>query len=340
LKIVPLEQEIDTAWDYLNERSLQVGHIFPLNSKLAAEYFPTDKSYLILQGKRAVAMLAYYSGTHKHTPTARFRVVADSKTGLKECSKTIEKTAIAEEKRVVQSAVFGYQKDRLQDFEALGYRIGASLPEAVSLNGVRFHYHIIYKDLTNQYRFEVKRPYATIGLYPQVEVKKAETPKLKVRGYQPEDRPYLDKYASHPMIIRGIGSGLFEGLYPLIHGRYQERIDAGMIYPLVCEDETTKEPVGTLALSKHTADVMQHCMGLGMYVKPEYQGVGVGTMLMDGMKLLSKRLHLASVWLTVFEGNTPAERLYRKTGFTECGKIPGWLQEGYVNEVFMTLKLT
>lgn len=76
-----------------------------------------------------------------------------------------------------------------------------------------------------------------------------------------------------------------------------------------------------------------------MYVKPEYQGIGVGTLLMENMKTLAKRLHLARVWLSVFEGNTPAHQLNRKAGFVECGKIPGWLQEGYVNEVFMTLKL-
>jgi hypothetical protein len=43
--------------------------------------------------------------------------------------------------------------------------------------------------------------------------------------------------------------------------------------------------------------------------------------------------------LSVFEGNTPAEQLYKSSGFVECGKVPGWLQEGYVSEVFMTLKL-
>ena len=62
-------------------------------------------------------------------------------------------------------------------------------------------------------------------------------------------------------------------------------------------------------------------------------------MLMENMKTLAKRLHLARVWLSVFEGNTPAEHLYKKMGFVECGKVPGWLQEGYVSEVFMTLKL-
>jgi ribosomal protein S18 acetylase RimI-like enzyme len=43
--------------------------------------------------------------------------------------------------------------------------------------------------------------------------------------------------------------------------------------------------------------------------------------------------------LSVFEGNSPAQALYRKAGFEEYGRLPGWLQEGYVDEIFMTLKL-
>ena len=60
---------------------------------------------------------------------------------------------------------------------------------------------------------------------------------------------------------------------------------------------------------------------------------------MDAMKTLARRLNLSKVLLTVFEGNLLAERLYRKAGFIECGKIPGWLQEGYVNEKYMVLNL-
>ena len=39
-------------------------------------------------------------------------------------------------------------------------------------------------------------------------------------------------------------------------------------------------------------------------------------------------MHLARVWLSVFKGNIPAERLYRRSGFEESGSMPGYLQEG------------
>jgi RimJ/RimL family protein N-acetyltransferase len=339
LKIVPLEQELELARDYLNERCLQVGHVLPLDEKLAGEYFPVGRSYLVLQGRRPMALFSYRPGVHKAVALARFRVVADSKIGLKKVVETVERTAMAQERFIVRTTVFGYAKERLRVIRSLGFRIGASLPEAVSLDGNRFDYHFVYKDLTSRYRFAVKRSYAKPGLYPSVEVMKAKSPRLKVRGYRPEDRSALDRFASHPMVFRGIGSGLFDSLYPWVGGSYQQMVNSGRVYPLVCEDETTREPVGILDLFRQSQDVMQHCMGLGMYVKPEYQGIGVGTMLIKNMKILAKRLNLSRVWLSAFEGNTQAERLYKKMGFVDCGRVPGWLQEGYVSEVFMTLKL-
>jgi len=339
LKLVPLEQEFEVAREFVNERCLQVGHVLPLNEKLLGGYFPADKSYVLFQGRRPVALFSYYPGVQKAVAIARFRVVTDSNVGLKEALKMIETTALAQERFIVRTTVFGYAKDRIAALRKSGYRVGVSLPDTVSLHGRRFDYHFFYKDLTGQYRFTAKRSYARPGLYPSMEVAKAKTPRLKVRGYRQEDRVGLDKFASHPMVIRGLASGVFEGLYPWIPGTYQQMVDSGRVYPLVCEDEATGEPVGVIDLFKHSQDVMQHNMLLGMFVKPDYQGIGVGTILIENVKTLARRLNLASVWLSVFEGNIPAERLYRKAGFVECGKVPGWLQEGYINEIFMTIKL-
>ena len=128
-------------------------------------------------------------------------------------------------------------------------------------------------------------------------------------------------------------------MYPWVPGYYDRMVESGRILPIVCEDGATGEPVGLLDLFRSPFEVMQHSTGLGMFVRAEYQGIGVGTMLMKAMKTLARRLHLARVWLSVFEGNVPAQRLYQRAGFEECGKVPGWLQEGYINEIFMILKL-
>lgn len=328
MRVTPLDQDVNAGREYLNERNLQVGHVLPLSESLFKEYFPATSSFLVYKGRALDGLFAYRPGRDRAVPQAGFTIVTDSVSGLKEAIERIEDTALAEEKLVVRTRVFGYDRKRLQALKALGYKVGASVPGAVSLDGKRFDLHFLYKELDDRYRFRVRRSYALPGLYPILDVEKAKSPKLTVRGYRREDRPLLDKAATHLNVIRGIAAGLFQGSIPWTPGTYQEWVDKREVFPLVCEDESSREPVGLLDLFKTREEVMQHVMVLGMYVRAEYQGLGVGTLLMDSMKTLARRLNLSRVMLTVLEGNTPAEKLYRKAGFVECGRIPGWLQEG------------
>ncbi|HEV2119672.1 MAG TPA: GNAT family N-acetyltransferase [Candidatus Bathyarchaeia archaeon] len=339
MKIVPLESDPSKALDYLNERSLQVGRLLPIGDGLLGEFFASGSSYVLLRGRVVNALFSYNAGREKQAPTARFRVVTDSVSGLRDATRLVERAAVAGEKIVLRTNVFGYDKKRLQALKALGFSVGASLPGVVSLDGRRFDYHLLYKELGSRYKPIVRRNYAKPGLYKAVEVEKAKTPKLRIRGYRSEDRPILDKFTVHHNVMRGIGSGVFEGLYPFTPGDYQQRVAAKQVFPIVCEDEVIGEPVGSVDLFGSPAQVMQHSMGTGIFVRPDYQGLGVGTMLMEASKTLAMRLHLGRVWLSVFDGNSPAQALYRKAGFEESGRLPGWLQEGYVDEIFMTLKL-
>ncbi len=316
-----------------------MGHVLPITESLFKEYFPAGSSFLVHKGRAIDGLFTYRSGRDRQVPLAAFTLVTDSLTGLKEATGRIEDTAVAEEKLIVRTRVFGYDRKRLQALKAMGYKIGASVPGAVSLDGKRFDLHFLCKDLDDRYRFQIRRSYAKPGLYPVVEVEKAENPKLKIRGYRREDRTLLDKAATHLNVIRGIAAGVFEGSLPWTPGTYQEWVDKRAVFPLVCEDESSGEPVGVLDLFRAEQEVMQHVMVLGMYVRAEYQGLGVGTLLMEKMKTLARRLNLSRVMLTVLEGNTAAEKLYRNAGFVECGKLPGWLQEGYINEIYMVLQL-
>ncbi len=323
----------------MNERSLQIGHVLPLSEEHFKEYFPERNSFLLYSVRAVDALFAFHPGREKWTPRADFVVVTDSLAGLKEAVGRIEDTAVSQEKLVLRTRIFGYDRKRLQALKALNYKIGASIPGAVSLDGKRFDLHYLYKELRDRYRFSIQRSYAKPGLYPALDVERSKSQRLKTRGYRKEDRPLLNKAATHLNVIRGIANGVFEGSVPWGPGTYEEWFDNRRVFPVVCEDESIGEPVGILDLSRAGPDVMQHVMILGMYVRAEYQGLGVGTLLMDAMKTLAKRLNLSRVMLTVFEGNTPAEKLYAKAGFVECGKLPGWLQEGYINETYMVLQL-
>src|SRR5207245_10831282 len=142
-------------------------------------------------------------------------------------------------------------------------------------------------------------------IYPILGFDRAKNQRLVLRGYRKEDRPFMNKAATHLNVMRGIASGVFEGSVPWSPGTYEEWFDKHRVFPIVCEDESIGEPVGLLDLYSVDPDGMQHVMILGMYVKAEYQGLGVGTLLMDAMKTLGKRLHLSRVILTVVEGNVP-----------------------------------
>ncbi len=339
MRLAALDQDIDAGRKYLNERSLQIGFVLPPGEDLFKEYFPAGTSFLLYSRLAVDALFSYRAGREKRAPIAGFTLVTDSLAGLKESIQRIEDTALAQEKLIVQTPVFGYDRKRFQALKALGYRIGVTIPGAVSLDGKRFDLHYLYKELEGHYRFDVRRTYAKPGLYPALDVEKAKNQRLRVRGYRKEDRTILDKLVAHQNVIRGIGSGVFEGSLPFQSRQFEEWLEQRRIFPIVCEDESIGEPIGTIDLQRYIPDVMQHVVYLGMYVRADYQGLGVGSMLMDAAKILARRLHSTRVILSVFEGNTPAEKLYRKAGFVECGKIPGWLQEGYVNETYMALTL-
>ncbi|HEX9613847.1 MAG TPA: GNAT family N-acetyltransferase [Candidatus Bathyarchaeia archaeon] len=339
MRLTTLDQDIDAGRKYLNERSLQIGHVLPLSQEIFKEYFPERNSFLLYSVRAVDALFSFHSGREKWTPRADFVIVTDSLAGLKEAVGRVEDTALAQEKLVLRTRIFGYDRKRLQALKTLNYKIGATIPGAASLDGKRFDLHYLYKELGDRYRFNISRSYAKPGLYPILEVDKAKNQRLKLRGYRKEDRSFLNKAATHLNVIRGIAGGVFEGSVPWSPGTYEEWFDKRRVFPIVCEDESIGEPVGLLDLSRVDPDVMQHVMILGMYVRAEYQGLGVGTLLIDAMKILAKRLSLSRVILTVFEGNIPAEKLYAKAGFVECGKLPGWLQEGYINEMYMTLQL-
>jgi GNAT superfamily N-acetyltransferase len=290
LRITPLDEDIESGRKYLNERSLQIGHVLPLDENLFKEYFPTGNSFLLHRGRTVDALFSFNSGREKRAPIASFSLATDSIPGLKESIGRIEDAAVAQEKLVVRTRVFGYDRKRLQALKALNYKVGASLPGAVSLDGKRFDLHYLYKELDDRYRFEIRRNYAKPGLYPVIELERSKNHRLRIRGYHREDRPFLDKAATHLNVIRGIASGVFEGSIPWSPGTYEEWFDKRRVFPLVCDDESIGEPVGIIDLARPSPDVMQHVMVLGMFVRAEYQGQGAGTLLMEAVKTLCQKI--------------------------------------------------
>jgi len=89
----------------------------------------------------------------------------------------------------------------------------------------------------------------------------------------------------------------------------------GMVHLLACAEN---EVVGQLGL--HTfpqSPRRRHVGDIGMAVRDDWQGKGVGTALMQAAVDLADRwLNLIRLELDVYTDNEPAIRLYKKFGFT------------------------
>jgi ribosomal protein S18 acetylase RimI-like enzyme len=61
---------------------------------------------------------------------------------------------------------------------------------------------------------------------------------------------------------------------------------------------------------------------LSMWVAPFARGCGVGDVLVDAVVSWARQTGASRVALDVFEDNSPAQRLYRRHGFTDQGPVP------------------
>lgn len=75
-----------------------------------------------------------------------------------------------------------------------------------------------------------------------------------------------------------------------------------------------------------------------VFVKPEYQGKGIGRKLMEEVIYEAKKMKgLESILIGVSSNNPKAISLYRNLGFIEYGREPNCLKHGwkYVDEILM-----
>lgn len=66
----------------------------------------------------------------------------------------------------------------------------------------------------------------------------------------------------------------------------------------------------------------KHVGEMGISVKQEFRGEGIGAEMIRTMLEIAKRISLQMIQLTVFSPNDVAKRLYDTLGFNEVGKIP------------------
>ncbi len=138
---------------------------------------------------------------------------------------------------------------------------------------------------------------------------------ITVRHTEPSDFEAFHRIFLCPGVIRGT----MQLPYPSAES-WRKKLAAPPpdFYSLVAcvEDEV----VGNLGLSANLRPRRRHAGSLGMAVRDDWQGKGVGSALMTAaIELADGWLELTRLELTVYTDNVPAIKLYEKFGFVRDG---------------------
>ncbi len=135
---------------------------------------------------------------------------------------------------------------------------------------------------------------------------------ITIRHAEPDDYDELHRVFGGPLVI----AGTLQLPFPT-RERWRERvsrISQEGFFLVACADE---EIVGNLGL--HTFPTTwrrRHAGEIGMSVRDDWQGKGVGTALMEAaLDLADNWLNLTRLELTVYTDNEAGLALYRKFGF-------------------------
>lgn len=142
---------------------------------------------------------------------------------------------------------------------------------------------------------------------------------IKIRHIEPGDYLAIHRIMKSPKVVMGTLQLPYQSA-ELWRKRLAEPRDG--FYSLVACDEDG-EVIAQLSLQTSPKRARRRHVGqLGMAVRDDWQGKGVGTALMEaGLDLADNWLNLRRLELEVFADNAPAIRLYERCGFTIEGRM-------------------
>lgn len=160
---------------------------------------------------------------------------------------------------------------------------------------------------------------------------------IQIRRTEPSDAEAMARIMSGPRALRGT----LQIPYPSVEG-WRKRLAEPPegFYSLVACVES--EVVGTLGLETFPSRPRRRHVGkIGMAVRDDWQGKGVGTALMQAaVDMADKWLNLLRLELEVYVDNEPAIKLYKKFGFEVegTGKRADFRDGKYV-DIYMVARL-
>jgi len=141
---------------------------------------------------------------------------------------------------------------------------------------------------------------------------------ISIRHSEPDDYEALHRIFSGPKAIWGTLQLPFPS-----RERWRKRLaePSEGLFSLVASVED--DVVGSLGLRTFpNRPRRRHAGGIGMAVRDDWHGQGVGTALMEAaIDLADNWLNLRRLELTVVTDNAPAIHLYRKVGFVTEGTL-------------------
>lgn len=161
---------------------------------------------------------------------------------------------------------------------------------------------------------------------------------ITIRRTEPGDYEGIKEIFVCPNVIRGT----LQLPFPSAE-QWRKRLaesPEGMFSLVACVDND--ELVGQLSLGTFPHRPRRRHVGrIGMAVRDDWQGQGVGTALMQAaLDLADRWLNLSRIELEVFTDNAPAVRLYEKFGFTIEGTLVDFaFRDGQFVDVYYMARL-
>jgi len=157
---------------------------------------------------------------------------------------------------------------------------------------------------------------------------------ITIRRAEPGDYEAIARILTYPKVIWGT----LQIPFPSVE-QWRKKIaepQEGLYSLVACTD---REVVGQIALQTFPNRPRRNHVGsIGMIVRDDWQGKGIGTQLMQAVvDLADKWLNLSRLELGVYPDNEPAIKLYKKFGFqVEGTEICSAFRDGqYVNVLMM-----
>ena len=135
---------------------------------------------------------------------------------------------------------------------------------------------------------------------------------VSVRHAEPDDAPTIHRILSGPRVVAGTMQLPLQSVEGL-RKRFFCETREGLYHLVGCIDE---EVVRHLGLETFTRPRRRHVGQIGMAVRDDRQGKGVGTALMEAaLDLADNWINLTRLELSVYTDNMAGVALYEKFGF-------------------------